>query len=185
MKKLSLILGITAILSTAVHAGSITVNVDPETTGGGNDLYTFTVDPTGMEGSFDTWELRIEGEINQTGNDGIQMPGEDSGFSAFLTAPTGFGGQELSSFGVDASTDTTAGISGTFASLGTNAASELGAYVAAYVVTAPGGSGTYSYAFFDDGSEVGSGGGIYGIPEPTTLALTAIGALGLIGRRRG
>ncbi|MEM8947180.1 MAG: PEP-CTERM sorting domain-containing protein [Planctomycetota bacterium] len=190
MKKFSLILGITAsLLMTSAHAGSIEVTpspTEPGTTGGGNDIYTFVLDPTGMEGTFDTWELRIVADdpINQTGNDAIQTPAEDSGFSAFLEAPPNFMGQGLSAFGVDPSTDTTDGISGTFASLGSNAASEQGAYTAAYVVVAPGGKGTFSYAFFDDGDEVASGSGFYGIPEPTSLMLAALGLISLAGRRR-
>lgn len=110
----------------------------------------------------------------------------DSGFMATLIAPKSFGGNELDAFGVDASTDNEYGISGTFASLGSNDASEQGNYLLAQAVS-PGGTGTYRWVFYDDGTIVGESSGHWGytlIPEPTSVMLASLGVLGCTGGRR-
>ncbi|MEM8947187.1 MAG: PEP-CTERM sorting domain-containing protein [Planctomycetota bacterium] len=181
-------LALAITITTAANAGSVTVSDPALTAPGGLPLYEFTLDTTGMQGSFDTIELVIEADagttLNQEGTGGelVMQPSDDTGFSAFLTAPTNFGGQGLSSFGVDDTTDLSTGISGTFASLGSNDASTFDPYLLAQVVSD--GTGTYRYSFFDDGSEVGSGSGIWGIPEPTTLVLAGLSLVGFAGIRR-
>ncbi|MEM8947185.1 MAG: hypothetical protein AAGD11_18570 [Planctomycetota bacterium] len=168
-----------SLLDTRTFAASITAV--PFCTSAGYDGISFILDPTGSVGAFDTFELVVTsdvGPIRQVGTPGelLMQPSEDSGFSAFLTAPVSFGGQGLSSFGVDATTDTSAGISGTFASLGSNEASLLGEYLVAQVTFERDSSLTYGYAFFDDGVRVSGGAGILGlnfvsscVPEPKTI----------------
>jgi hypothetical protein len=185
MKMFSLILGITVLTASFAQAGSIVVSPGAATPDdrGGFDVYQLVLDPTGMEGGFDTLEISTVGAINQESADNIMdlENSTDSGFSAFLTASTGFGGQGLSPFGVAGDEN---GLEGTYASLGSNAISEMGQYVVAQLSTQRGGAGTFSYAFFDDGQEVGRGDGSYGIPEPGTLALAALGLVGIVVRRR-
>lgn len=178
-------------ITSASFAGEVTV-ADAIDAPGGLPLYAFNLDTTGMEGAFDTIELVVEASagstLNQTAAGTLvssMNPSDDSGFIDLLTAPTGFGGQELSAFGVDDTTDTDTGFSGTFASLGSNNASGLGGYQLAQVVSD--GSGTFRYAFFDDGTEVGSGSGVWGgvvIPEPTSMVLAGLSMIGFIGVRR-
>lgn len=177
-------------ITSATFAGEVSV-ADATDAPGGLPLYAFNLDTTGMEGAFDTIELVIEADagstLNQTNADGTLVtsatPSDDSGFIDLLTAPPNFGGQGLSSFGVDAATDLTTGLSGTFASLGSNGASDLGGYQLAQVVSD--GAGTFRYAFFDDGTEVGSGSGEWGvIPEPTSMVLAGLSLIGFVGARR-
>jgi len=104
-----------------------------------------------------------------------------------LSAPAAFGGLGLSVFGVDASSDTTEGISGTIASLGSNAASEQGGYAIAQVVVPAGSNLVFQFRFFDDGSEVSSGTGTIGggmIPEPACLSMVLIAWVSCVASRR-
>lgn len=154
----------------------------------GSELLLLLVDvPEGAAGRFDTIELVVEGDLSQNIQSGMLVSegDQDSGFIDLLTAPTGFGGNELSAFGVDASTDTEAGIAGTFASLGSNGASEQGDFLIAQVVIPAGSQYTYSYAFFDNGVEVASGNAIRGfVPEPLGLTLMLLGCLNFCAFRR-
>ena len=173
-----------AAVSSSARAGDITWTQG--TSGGGDTLFEFTLDTTGMVGGFDTFELVLTptaGTFNQVGDAGtaVTQASEDSGFIDFLTAPVNFGGQALSAFGI---VDTTAEVSGTHASLGSNDASELGNYLVAQIVMSQGGMGVYRAEFFDDGDSVGSAEGPFGIPEPSTLALAGLSLIGVITSRR-
>jgi hypothetical protein len=170
--------------------GQVVVS-DSTILGNGAELLTFVVEiPDGSAGSFDTFELAIVGELIQDPSQSgelVRAGDEDSGFLDLLSAPTAFGGQSLSSFGVDPSTDTSAGISGTFASLGSNEASEQGNYAVAQVVVPAGSSLVYQFRFFDDGVQVGSGSGSVGgalIPEPGGLPLIFIAGIKWLTTRR-
>ena len=156
-------LAISVIASNARGSGITVVN---GTTGGGNTLIEFFLDTTGMVDGFDTiaLELTSAGLFNQVGTPaaGVLQPSEDSGFSAFLTAPSAFGGQGLSAFGVDAAHDTTSLVGGTHASLGNNSASTQGNFLLAQIVMTQSGSGSYTAEFFNDGDSVGSDAGTFG-----------------------
>jgi hypothetical protein len=167
--------------------GQAIVVSGPEITEAGHERFEFFLDTTGVEGTFDTFELNVtsNGLFHQIGEAGARLdqPSQDSGFLYLLTCPTTFGGHGLSSFGI---VDTTSEVSGTYASLGSNSASSQGNYRLAQVVMLPGGGGAFSFAFFDDGQPIGqTGTGIsFGVPEPETLALLAVCCLALSGRRR-
>ena len=178
-----------AVCLMALPARAASITVVPGATLLGNPLFEFFLNTTGSEGTFDTFELIVQSNnlFIQVGPPAtpVFQPSEDSGFSAFLTAPAIFGGQGLSAFGVDAAHDTTSLVSGTHASLGNNSASTQGNYFVAQVVLPPGTGGSYGFKFFDDGNEVGSGGGDIGIPEPASLALAAFSLIGgIVVRRR-
>lgn len=188
MKMFSLILGITVLTASFAQAGKIVVtpgNTTPEDRNG-TDVYQLVLDPTGMENTFDTIEILVmsdDGSLTTfAGEAGIMelATSTDTGFSAFLTAPPSFGGQGLSPFGVAGDADV---LQGTFASLGSNDAS-ASEYIVANIGTRPGGQGLVTYAFFDDGAQVGSGEERYGIPEPGTLALAGLSLVAIAIRRR-
>ncbi|MEM8947184.1 MAG: PEP-CTERM sorting domain-containing protein [Planctomycetota bacterium] len=156
-------------------------------TASGDVLTTITLDVTGFEGTFDTFEISVEPctsavEFIQLSSSLVIAPSNDTGFSAFLIAPMNFGGQALTPFGI---VDTTSLVSGTFASLGNNSASTQGNYDVAYIVTGRGpGAGWTQANFFDDGVLVDSFGGLATLcPEPTSLLLSTLGCLGLFVRR--
>ena len=185
MKMFSLILGITVLTASFAQAGSIVVTpgaATPEERGG-FDVYQLVLDPSGMEGTFDTLELEVLGDLNGSNGDTVMDldNSANSGFSAFLTAPPAFSGQDLAAFGVEGDSSR---MSGTHASLGSNAISDQGQFVVAQVAAQPGSVGTFSYRFFDDGNAVGGGDGSFGIPEPGTLALAALSLVGIVVRRR-
>jgi len=181
---LALGLLITAASSSA-RAGDISVTQGMSA--GGNDLFEFTLDTTGMVGGFDTVELVLTstaGLFNQIGTPAaaVSQPSEDSGFSEFLTAPSNFGGLALSAFGI---VDTTSVVSGTHASLGSNGASTQGDYWVAQVVLPTGTGGSFAYSFFDDGTQTSTGSGNLGvIPEPASLVMAFLGLLGMASARR-
>ncbi|MEM8947182.1 MAG: hypothetical protein AAGD11_18555 [Planctomycetota bacterium] len=170
----------------------------PEVTDAGNERFIFWLDISGGEGTFDTFELTVQSPklFNQAGEPGglvLIGSSEDSGFDTCLVlcnptsngiVPAHFGAFFLSGFGLGPATDTDSLVAGTFASLGSNDASNLGSYDIAQVVTAPGGGGTYSYGFYDDGNLVNSSSGsiAFGVPEPGTLALAVLASLGLSTR---
>jgi hypothetical protein len=189
---LALGLLITAASSSA-RAGDISVTQGMSA--GGNDLFEFTLDTTGMVGGFDTVELVLTstaGLFNQIGTPAaaVSQPSEDSGFSEFLTAPSNFGGQGLSAFGVDAANDTDSLVSGTHASLGSNDASTQGDYLLAQIVMLQGNTngGEYVATFFDDGITVGTANGAFSsgavIPEPSTLVMAGLSLMGVFASRR-
>jgi hypothetical protein len=177
---------ITAVSSNA-RAGNVTVT--PGTSVAGDPLFEFFLDTTGMIGSFDTIELILTspaGTFNQVGAPAtpLSQPSEDSGFSEFLTAPTNFGGQALSEFGL---IDTTSEVSATHASLGNNSASTQGNYFLAQVVMSQGDGGVYQANFFDDGASTGSFNGVFGggeVPEPGTITLAGLSLIGVFTSRR-
>ena len=174
---------VVTMISGRVLAQGITV-VGPDATAAGNELYEFFLDVTGAEGTFDTFELTLEsdGLFNQIGEPAvglIQSTSEDSGFSFLLYCPTCFGGQGLSKFGLDATTDTASLVQATMSSLGSNSASLQGNYFVAQAVLTGTGVGTYSAGFWDNGLQVGFDAGVFGVPEPSTaiLVLSIWGAL--------
>lgn len=147
----------------------------------GFDYVAFLLDVTGSDiGSFDTMEIQIDTTqgaptpIDATTTTADTVEGADtSGFNLWLTVPTAVpGGFGLSPFGV---TETASQLSGTFASLGNNSASELGTDVFIAQVVLPDGfansGGTYSFTFFDDSQIVAIIEGPWGvaIPEPSML----------------
>lgn len=168
-------------LASILFSGSVgaqTVQLRTGLTESGDLLFEFHLVPGIHAGNFDTIELSIAGgPMNQVGSPGelLIQPSEDSGFSAFLTAPASFGGQGLAAFGVDATTDTTSRISGTFSSLGTNEASTQGDYLLAQVVTPSLDGLFFHYALYNDGSFVAGGDAV----TPLAPLLPEPGALGL------
>ncbi|MEM8947183.1 MAG: PEP-CTERM sorting domain-containing protein [Planctomycetota bacterium] len=169
-------------------AQSIVVS-GPELTDAGNERFISSLDVTGGEGTFDTFEIEIESSERfiQVGTPASRLAigsGEDSGFNRMLDDPLSWS-YGLSDFGVDASTDTPSLVSGTFASLGSNNASNQGNYDIAQIVMSPGGGGVYSYAFFDEGLPVGPTGARipFGVPEPSTLALVVLSSFAMLANR--
>jgi len=187
MKSYALITGLLVAFGvSSVQAASISTVATPGGAPGGGDLWEFFLDATGSEGTFDTFELKVQAAgpiFNQVGavDTKVAQPSDDSGFSQFLDAPSNFGGFGLAPFGI---VDTASEVSGTHASLGGNEASEQGNYFVAQVVIEPGSQGIFTYEFFDDGDSQGGGGGNIGVPEPASMALAAFGLIGIIATRR-
>lgn len=193
MKYLLALLAASA-LSQGAPATAQTIQLKTNSTEAGNLLLEFYLVPGIHAGNFDTIELFISGgPMNQLGPPGelVIQPSEDSGFSAFLTAPASFGGQGLAVFGVDASTDRTSAISGTFASLGSNEASNQGDYLLAQVVSPTLEDGLFfHYGVYDDGNFVAGGDALLPLtpprlPEPGSLCLTCVALLSLSLRLPG
>ena len=184
----TLVFGVVVAISSSnsAWAGSVGVSGPTPAPSPGLDVYTFDLDPTGMVGGFDTIELIVNsaGIFNQPAALGVIPPSDDSGFNGLLDAPPLFGGLGYSAFGV---TDTTSEVSGTFASLGSNDIANQGNLFIAQVVVPTGGSGTFSFEFFDDGNSVGGGSNSFGgeiIPEPGTITLAGLSVIGLLSSRR-
>ena len=183
----TLVFGVVVAISSSnsAWAGSVGVSGPTPAPSPGLDVYTFDLDPTGMVGGFDTIELIVNsaGIFNQPAALGVIPPSDDSGFNGLLDAPPLFGGFGYSAFGV---TDTTSEVSGTFASLGSNGISNQGSLFIAQVVVPTGGTGSFQYSLFDDGSSTASGSGSLGgaIPEPSAMVLAMFGMIGIAASRR-
>ena len=179
MTKKALVLACAVVMLGAVAAQAAPIVIVLEgTTTGGNDLYTFNIDPNGTV--FDTID--------------IVMNSPEGGFlgnyivGAVLFAPGG--GDETDVLGLNTvamgwqileTADSPTDYAAAGGPLGLNITAPLDFAQAAL---APGTTGTYVVSFADDGQLVGSVEGTMPVPEPTSLALLCLSGLALAFRRR-
>ncbi|BAM05282.1 beta strand repeat-containing protein [Phycisphaera mikurensis] len=156
------------------------------------DAVAFELQVGALADGFDTIETIIEltaGTIvaDADATASLLAEGDDeSGFSAFLTAPAAFGGKGLSEFGY---TEQPTLLSATYASLGNNSAASSDVLLAQILLgqSLSETAGTYTVNLFDNGilqdTLTASFGGFV-IPEPATAAVLGLGGLTLLRRRR-
>lgn len=156
------------------------VSVEQDMTAGGNDRYNFSVDAAGEE--YDTIEVIVEnGEINQAGGNTIfALPSEDTGFIGEAIV--------FSGGSVVAADDTTSRFSGV---AGFQAPRLISNEIAAgqvffQAVLPSGGQADYIVNFLRGGQFIDNfqSTGLLGIPEPTSIALIALGVAGCLSTRR-
>ena len=172
------VFSLTIALATVSQAAPI-VTVTEGTSTGGNDLYTFNIDPNGTV--LDTIDITL------TATTGAFMGENVVAVTEFVTGAdnTDVLGINTTAIGwsILMTQDSTTTLAGAGGPLGQNITAPVD-FAQAVFPAGSGNLGHYVFNFADDGSLVGSIEGDFGVPEPSTMLMASMGLLGLAFRRR-
>ncbi len=175
LSRLSLGLAATLVISVAAQvAPAASIQLSTGLTAGNRHYVAFTLIPGADQGNFDTIDVTItatSGAFLADADSGPSLNNEGDDETSFSISLLIAG---LTQFGY---TESTTELSATFSSLGGNTISDVDRFLGQVVYDAPNSGGVIDITLKDGGIVIGNPTETFGVPEPASLALLAIGGL--------